>query len=118
MINIYFFVRQSFEINWKRGEGELEKIQLANDCDFVFDDLYNKSASSGDECAKFCRDDKRCTHFTYSTKVMRDGKFFKVQYINLLGKPVLSYRYKPVHFQHVLKGQKSTVNSRKSRIPV
>ncbi len=61
------FSRQALNIDWKDGQGELEKIQMANDCDFAFDDLYNKSASSGDECAKFCREEKRCTHFTYST---------------------------------------------------
>jgi len=53
--------------NWQQGQGELELIQFANDCDFALDDLYNKSASSGDECARFCRDEEQCTHFTYST---------------------------------------------------
>jgi len=61
------FSRQAFDFNWKQGQGHLELIQLANDCDFARDDLYNKTASSGDECARLCRDDKRCTHFTYST---------------------------------------------------
>jgi hypothetical protein len=63
----FFYARQSLELKWKHGEGELEKIQMANDCDFLLDNLYNKPASSGDECAKICRSEKRCTHFTYTT---------------------------------------------------
>ena len=53
------------DIIWR--DGPIGDIKLADNCDFGGNDLYNKSATSGDECAQLCRDEKRCTHFTYST---------------------------------------------------
>jgi hypothetical protein len=66
------------DIIWR--DGPISDIKLADNCDFGGNDLYNKSATSGDECAQLCRDEKRCTHFTYSTfygKTQILGHFYK-----------------------------------------
>ncbi len=55
-------------------------------CDFVEDAYTNVSASSGKECAKLCRKDKGCTHFTYikdNGKLQKCLSHFQYNHINL-----------------------------------
>ncbi len=57
--------RVKCDLDWKDlGRGD---IQFADGCDFGYNDMYNKTSSSGEECAQFCIEEDRCTHFTYST---------------------------------------------------
>ena len=57
--------RAKCDFDWKDlGSGN---IQLAHGCDFSYNDLYNQTSSSGEECGQFCIQDDQCTHFTYST---------------------------------------------------
>jgi len=40
-------------------------LQMSEGCDFDGDFYTKVSASSGEECAQLCREDKICTQFTY-----------------------------------------------------
>ena len=54
------------DIVWRTSETDVG-IELADMCDFGGNDLYSKAATSGEECAQYCKNEDRCNHFTYST---------------------------------------------------
>ena len=50
---------------WKNGV--VGGFQVAEDCDFFGNDLYNVTGTSPDDCQTECRSSTLCNHFAFNT---------------------------------------------------